>query len=135
MPPCILFDRLSILFLFYSCSSVTLLFVACYQDWMPGAMFGSASDAGDTASATSSASNSAYLLTVTVLIIAALVIGGGLGLFGFGISAAAPQSLAGPLRVTAVRWQNKDWSRPVLPDHAERAVLEQALHGKMKRFV
>ena len=96
---------------------------------MSGAMFGSASDAGDTASATTgSASNSAYLLTVTVLIIAALVIGGGLGLFGFGISAAAPQSLAGPLRVTAVRWQNEDWSRPVLPDHAELAVLEQGQH-------
>ena len=129
MQPCILFDRLSILFSFDSCSSVTLLFVACCQDWMSGAMFGSASDAGDTASATTgSASNSAYLLTVTVLIIAALVIGGGLGLFGFGISAAAPQSLAGPLRVTAVRWQNEDWSRPVLPDHAELAVLEQGQH-------
>ena len=86
---------------------------------MPGAMFGSASgvrDAGDTASATSSASNSAYLLIV--LIIAAAVIGGGLDLFGFGISAAAPQSFAGPFRVTAVRWRNEDWSRPVLPDHA-----------------
>ena len=50
---------------------------------MSGAIFGGASgvrDVGDTASATSSVANLAYLLIA--LIIAAVVIGGGLVLFG-----------------------------------------------------
>jgi hypothetical protein len=54
MPPCSLFDRFLIQFSFNLCSSVTFLFVACLQDWMPDVMFRSASgvrDAGDAASA------------------------------------------------------------------------------------
>ncbi len=57
---------------------------------MSGALFGGASgvcDVGDTASVTSSVANLAYLLSA--LIIAAVVIGGGLVLFGSEISAVS----------------------------------------------
>jgi hypothetical protein len=54
-----------------------------------------------------------------VLIIAVVVISGGLVLFGLGISAAAPQSLVGHVQATPVLWPNKGWSRHVLPDHSE----------------
>ena len=97
---------------------------------MSGAIFGGASgvrDVGDTASATSSVANLAYL--IITLIIAAVVIGGGLVLFGSDISAVAAPSLqvvGQAVQVTFVRWPNKGWSQPVLPDHAELAASEQA---------
>ncbi len=91
---------------------MTLLFVVCLQDWIPGAIFGSASgvcNTCDTTSATSIAVNQAYLQVLIVLIIASRLV-----LFRLGISAAAPQSLVGPVQATPVRWTNKGWSRPVL---------------------
>ena len=95
---------------------------------MSGAIFGGASgvrDVVDTASATSSVTNLANLLIA--LIIAAVVIGGGLVFFGSDISAVAAPSLVGQaVQATSVRWPNKGWSRPVLPDHAELAASEQA---------
>ena len=56
---------------------------------------------------------------------------GGLILVGARISASPPRSLAaGPatpaVTILAVRWPNKGWSRPLLPDHGELAALEQA---------
>ena len=63
-----------------------------------------------------------------VLIIVGVVIGGGLNLFGYGVSSSAlPRSLCGPLRAARVHWPIKGcWSRPLLADHAKLAELEQA---------
>ncbi len=65
------------------------------------------------------------------LIFAGVVVGGGLILVGARISASPPLSLAdGPATpagtILAVRWPNKGWSRPLLPDHGELAATEQA---------
>ncbi len=92
---------------------------------MSGAIFGCASgvrDAGDTTSATSSVANPACLLIV--LIIAAVVIDGGLVLFGSDISAVALSLVGQAAQATSAQWQNEGWSRPVLPDHAELAASE-----------
>ena len=70
---------------------------------MSGAILGGASgvpDAGDTASATSSVANLAYLLIT--LIIAAVVIGGGLVLLGSDISAVAPSLVGQAVHSAAV---------------------------------
>ncbi len=96
---------------------------------MFGAIFGGTSgvrDVGDTASATSSVANLAYLLIA--LIIAAVVIGGGFVLFGSNISGVTPSLVGQAVQATSVRWPNKcwsqpvrpnkGWSQPVLPDHA-----------------
>jgi hypothetical protein len=56
------------------------------------------------------------------------IVGGLILNFGAGISATL--SLVGPVTpvgtILAVRWPNKGWSRPVLPDHGELAASEQA---------
>ncbi len=68
--------------------------------------------------------NLAYLFIV--LIIAAVVIGGGLILCRLDISAVAPQPFVGPVQATPVLWPNKSWPRHVLPDHVELVASEQA---------
>ena len=81
----------------------------------------------ETAAATGSfAATWTHLLLV--LIIVGVVIGGGLNLFGFGVSSSAPpRSLCGPVPAARVHWPIKGcWSRPLLADHAELAALEQA---------
>ena len=71
----------------------------------------------------------AFLL-LYVLIFARVVVGGGLILIGASISASPSRSLAGPATPVGtflrVRWPNKGWSRPLLPDHGELAASEQA---------
>ena len=84
-----------------------------------------------TASAVAGSSAAWACLLLLGLIFAGVVVGGGLILVGARISASPPRSLAaGPatpaFTILAVRWPNKGWSRPLLPDHGELAASEQA---------
>ena len=81
-----------------------------------------------TASAVAGSSAAWACLLLLGLIFAGVV---GLILVGARISASPPRSLAaGPatpaFTILAVRWPNKGWSRPLLPDHGELAASEQA---------
>ena len=86
-------------------------------------MIGGAS--GEFRNTGSAAASSAWAsLLLLVLVFAGVLIGAvSLILIGACFS-AKPQSLAGPATpfgTLAVRWPDKGWSRPVLPDHGELA--------------
>ena len=111
----------------------------CLQDWMPSLMGGTSGGFREptngclngTASAVAGSSAAWACLLLLGLIFAGVVVGGGLILVGARISASPPRSLAaGPatpaFTILAVRWPNKGWSRPLLPDHGELAASEQA---------
>lgn len=107
----------------------------CLQDWMPSLMGGTSGGfrqpTNGTASAVAGSSAAWACLLLLGLIFAGVVVGGGLILVGARISASPPRSLAaGPatpaFTILAVRWPNKGWSRPLLPDHGELAASEQA---------
>ena len=104
----------------------------CLQDWMPSLMGGTSGGfrqpTNGTASAVAGSSAAWACLLLLGLIFAGVV---GLILVGARISASPPRSLAaGPatpaFTILAVRWPNKGWSRPLLPDHGELAASEQA---------
>ena len=104
----------------------------CLQDWMPSLMGGTSGGfrqpTNGTASAVAGSSAAWACLLLLGLIFAGVV---GLIFVGARISASPPRSLAaGPatpaFTILAVRWPNKGWSRPLLPDHGELAASEQA---------
>jgi hypothetical protein len=119
---------------------------------MPNAMARNAASVRDNPSATACSSTPTFPHNlIALLVIAGVIVCGGLALFGCGGVAGSfawpfRQSLADPLRagewtIVAVKWRNESWtrpagvgvgisgsgwSRPLLPDHAELAASEQA---------
>ena len=92
-------------------------------------MIGGAS--GEIRNTGSAAASSAWAcLLLFVLVFVGALIGAVSLIFIGACFSAKPQSLAGPATpvgtILAVRWPNKGWSRPVLPDHGELAASEQA---------
>ena len=92
-------------------------------------MIGGAS--GEFRNTGSAAASSAWACLVLFVLVFAGVLIGAVSLILIGACfSAKPQSLAGPATpfgtILAVRWPNKGWSRPVLPDHGELAASEQA---------
>ncbi len=87
-------------------------------------MIGGAS--GEFRNTGSAAASSAWACLVLFVLFFAGVLTGAVSLILIGACfSAKPQSLAGPATpfgtILAVRWPNKGWSRPVLPDHGELA--------------
>ena len=87
-------------------------------------MIGGAS--GEFRNTGSAAASSAWACLVLFVLVFAGVLIGAVSLILIGACfSAKPQSLAGPATpfgtILAVRWPNKGWSRPLLPDHGELA--------------
>ena len=101
------------------------------QDEMMSGASGGFRGTSDTAASVAASSAAAWALLLRIILaITGVFVGGGLILIGACISASPPRSLAGPVSpvgtILAVRWPNKGWSRPLLPDHGELAASEQA---------